>query len=152
MREQQWYTSPRLLQEVQEQIPLVAEEKGLDREKLFAEWENYRTNLEVIDPGQDSINAHVKGVDPDDADFVALEQAMSAAGIFSKDKHIAMMGGNQISVETIASLRGYSRATAIELTIKVNGLVMTFIGAVAIRSLFSGCRALIESLNRALSG
>lgn len=143
------YVPPRLLQEVQEQIPLVAEEKGLDREKLFAEWENYRTNLEVIDPGQDSINAHVKGVDPDDADFVALEQAMSAAGIFSKDKHIAMMGGNQISVETIASLRGYSRATAIELTIKVNGLVMTFIGAVAIRSLFSGCRALIESLNRA---
>lgn len=143
------YVPPRLLQEVQEKIPLIAAEKGLDAEKLFAEWENYRTNLLVIDPGQDSISAHAKGVDPDDADFVALEQAMSASGVFSKDKHIAMMGGNQISIATIASLRGYSRATAIELTIKVNGLVMTLIGAAAIRSLFSGCQALMESLTRA---
>ncbi|MEQ5815320.1 hypothetical protein J3362_07385 [Marinobacter sp. NFXS11] len=143
------YVPPRLLEEVQEQIPLIAAEKGLDREKLFAEWENYRTNLEVIDPGQDSINAHANGVDPDDADFVALEQAISAAGIFSKDKHITMMGGNQISIETIASLRGYSRAMAIELTVKVNGLVLTLVGMAAIRSLFFGCRALIESLNRA---
>lgn len=143
------YAPPRLLEEVREQIPLIAEEKGLDPERLFAEWESYRASLEVVDPGQESINAHSNGVDPDDADFVALEKTISAAGVFSKDKHIAMMGGNQISIETIASLRGYSRATAIELTIKVNGLVMTLIGVATIRSLFSGCSALIESLARA---
>ncbi|QTN40892.1 PIN domain-containing protein [Marinobacter salsuginis] len=143
------YVPPRLLREVEEKIPLIADEKGLDAEQLYAEWESYQTHLLVKDPGQDSINAHAKGVDPDDADFVALEQAISASGVFSKDKHIAMMGGNQISIETIASLRSYSRATAIELTIKVNGVVMTLMGAAAIRSLFSGCRALTESLSRA---
>lgn len=143
------YVPPRLLREVEEKIPLIAAEKGLDAAKLFAEWESYRTQLVVKDPGEECINAYAKGVDPDDADFVALERAMSASGVFSKDKHIAMMGGNQLSVDTIASLRGYSRATAIELTIKVNGLVMTVIGAAAIRSLFAGCQALIESLSRA---
>lgn len=143
------YVPPRLLQEVREQIPKIAADKGLDAEKLFAEWENYRTSLVVMDPGQATIRAHAEGVDPDDADFIALEQTMSAAGIFSKDKHIAKMGGNQISIETIASLRGYSRATAIELTLKVNGLVFTLLGAATIRSLFAGFRALIESLARA---
>ena len=143
------YGPPRLLQEVQEKIPLIAAEKGLDAEKLFAEWESYRARFEVINPDQSHVRALEGSVDPDDADFVALAQTISAAGVLSKDKHIAMMGGNQISVKTIASLRGYSRATAIELTVKVNGLVLTLVGMAAIRSLFLGFRALIESLNRA---
>lgn len=54
----------------------------------------------------------------DDAEFVALQKTIGAAGILSKDPHISMIGGNQVSLACIFRLRNYSRIAAIEMSIK----------------------------------
>lgn len=140
------YVPPKLLEEVEEKIPLIAEEKGLDLARIRAEWLEYRKKLKVSDPDKNEVDVLRQGVDPDDADFVALEKTILASGTFSKDSHIAMMGGNTISIECITHLRNYSRATAVELTIKVNGITLCFLGAGAIQAFVDACKVLVNRI------
>lgn len=143
------YAPPALFHEVEEKIPLIAAEKGLDKNLMHIHWEVYKAKLKVSEPDQDKVQALKNGVDSDDAEFVALAQTILAAGVISKDSHIEQMGGNQISITCITHLRNYSRATAIELNIKVNGVLFTAVGLAAIRGLFSGIRVLIDGISKA---
>lgn len=143
------YAPPALFVEVEEKIPLIAADKNLDVTLMYAEWAIYKTKLKRAEPDADKVRVLKNGVDPDDADFIALAQTIAAAGVVSKDKHIAMMGGDSISVEFITHLRNYSRDTAIELNIKVNGVLFAVVGIVAIRALFAGFSALIDGINKA---
>lgn len=145
------YAPPSLLEEVEEKIPLLAAEKGADKNKMYAEWSRYKARIRIIEPDSEKVNILKNGVDPDDASFVALAQTIAAAGVISKDRHIAMMGGNQISIECITHLRNYSRATAIELNIKVNGVQFAAIGFAAARGLFVGIKSLIDGISKAPS-
>lgn len=143
------YAPPTLFDEVEEKIPLIAADKNLDVTLMYAEWAIYKTKLKRAEPDADKVSVLKNGVDPDDADFIALAQTIAAAGVVSKDKHIAMMGGNSISIECVTHLRNYSRDTAIELNIKVNGVLFSVIGIVAIRALFAGFSSLIDGINKA---
>lgn len=145
----QVYVPPALLVEVDEKIPLIAEKRKLNKDQMYAHWEAYKTMLIVHEPDAERVRILKNGVDPDDADFVALAETIAASGVFSKDKHIGMMGGNQISIECVAHLRNYSRATAIELNIKVNGVMFAKVGTGAIRGIFAGIKALIDGISRA---
>lgn len=143
------YVPTKLLQEVEEKIPLIAEEKGLDEGGMHAEWLEYQKLLKVVEPDDENVESLRKGVDPDDADFVALASEVMAAGIFSKDKHIGMMGGNTISVQCVAALRDYSRATAVEMHIKVNGIALSIASVAALRGLVHGCKVLFNRVSTA---
>lgn len=143
------YAPYKLQEEMEEKIPLIAADKGLDEQIMYAEWQVYKEILEIIDPEEDKVEAFKQGVDPDDADFIALAQTISAAGVLSEDKHIEMMGGNTISIECIAHLRNYSRAAAVEFNIKVNGFTFTLVGVAAVRALIQAGRALIRRIGAA---
>lgn len=140
------FVPQKLIDEVEEKIPLIAADKGLDEELMQAEWRLYREMLNIGYPDEKMVQALRHGVDPDDADFVALAQTIGAGGIFSKDKHIGLMGGNTISIECVAHLRDYSRSAAVELNIKVNGVVFSIIGMKAINALMKGGKQLIQSI------
>jgi predicted nucleic acid-binding protein len=127
------FAPPAFFEEVEEKIPLLAIQQGVDAALMYLEWEIYKRIIQVAIPDEDKVLALRAGVDPDDADFIALAQSIGAAGVISKDRHIKMMGGNQISVECVTYLRNYSRATAIELNIKVNGIQFVIGSNAAIR-------------------
>jgi hypothetical protein len=74
---------------------------------------------------------------------------MGASGVISKNHDIRLMGGNQISITCITHLRNYSRATSIELNIKVNGVLFANVSIAAIRGLFEGGKALINAIAKA---
>lgn len=143
------YAPPTLIDEVEEYIPLLAAEKGLDVNSMHAEWAIYKLRIKIAEPDEDKVLALQNGVDPDDAEFVALAQTINAAGVISKDGHIAQMGGNHISVMCITHLRNYSRATAIELHIKVGGVSFAKVSYAMIAGMFAGGKALIESVRKA---
>lgn len=143
------YVPPTLFDEVEEHIPLIAAKKGIDINLLYVQWNIYKTKLKIAEPDSEKVQMLKNGVDPDDAEFVALAQTIAAAGIVSKDRHIEQMGGNQISIVCITHLRNYSRATAIELNIKVNGMMLTAVGIAAIRGLFAGMKALVDGISKA---
>ncbi len=143
------YVPSTLFDEIEEHIPLIAAKKGLDINLMYVQWDIYKSKLKIAEPDVEKVQVLKNGVDPDDAEFVALAQTISAAGVVSKDKHIRQMGGNQISVECITYLRNYSRATAIELNIKVHGVLFANISIAAIRDLFQGSKALINGIGKA---
>jgi predicted nucleic acid-binding protein len=143
------YAPPLLLVEVEEQIPLIADKKGLDINSMYAEWAVYKETIIIVEPDSEKVQSLKNGVDPDDADFVALAQTIAAAGVFSKDGHIGLMGGNQISIACITHLRNYSRSAAIELNIKVNGVGFAVHGIAAVRGLFSGVKSLLDGIKKA---
>lgn len=140
------YVPPKLIEEVEEKISLIAADKKLDEELMRVEWQLYRAMLKVGYPDEEIVKAHRHGVDPDDADFVALAQTIGAGGVFSKDKHIGMMGGNTISIECIGHLRNYSRSAAVELNIKVNGVMFSVVGMKSINALMKGGKQLIQRI------
>lgn len=143
------YAPPLLFDEVEEKIPLIAAEKGLDVNLMYIEWGIYKLKLKIAEPDSAKVLALKNSVDPDDAEFVALAQTISAVGVISKDRHIEHMGGNQISIMCITHLRNYSRDTAIEMNIKVNGVILATAGMTAIRGLFTGIKALLDSVSKA---
>jgi predicted nucleic acid-binding protein len=143
------YAPPSLFEEVDEKIPLIAAKMGLDINLMYLQWEIYKTKLKIAEPDSEMVRVLKNGVDPDDAEFVALAQTIAAAGVISKDSHIGLMGGNQISVACITHLRNYSRDTAIEFNIKVNGVLIANVTVAAMRSLFAGIRALIDGIAKA---
>lgn len=143
------YAPPTLFDEVEEKIPLIAAKKGLDVNRMHAEWAIYKLRIKIAEPDEEKVRVLKSGVDPDDAEFVALAQTIDAAGVISKDTHIGQMGGNTISVTCIAHLRNYSRATAIELHIKVGGVSFAKVSYAMIASMFAGAKALIEGVSKA---
>lgn len=143
------FVPPSLLTEVEEKIPLIAEKKNLDEDDMYGYWEIYKTKLVVQEPDADCVENLKNGIDPDDADFVALAKTISASGIFSKDKHIGIMGGNQISIQCIGHLRNYSRAKSIELSIKVNGVMFVKVSVAVIRGLSVKIKNLIDGISAA---
>ncbi|MDD2916015.1 MAG: PIN domain-containing protein [Gallionella sp.] len=143
------YGPPALFDEVEEKIPLIAADKGLDADLMYAQWETYKILIKLVEPDGEKVQTLKNSVDPDDAEFVALAQTIGAVGVVSKDRHIGQMGANHISVTCITHLRNYSRATAIELNIKVNGVLFATVSHAAIVGAYAGCKALIEGISKA---
>lgn len=145
----QAYVPPSIFAEVEEKIPLLAAEKNLDKDLMYSHWAEYQKKLIVYEPDFERVRIFKNGADPDDAEFIALAETIAAAGVFSKDSDIAKMGGNQISIECITYLRNYSRATAIEVNIKVNGVILANVSIATIRGLLASIKALIDGVQRA---
>lgn len=143
------YAPPVLFKEVEEKIPLIAAQKGLDANLMYAQWSIYKTQIKIAEPDNEKVRALQNGVDPNDAEFIALEQTIGASGVISKDRHIGQMGGNHISVTCITHLRNYSRSTAIEMNIKVNGVMFAKVSYAAIAGMYAGSKALIEGVSKA---
>lgn len=143
------YVPPALFDEVEEHMERIAREEGLDKELMAVQWAEYQKKLKVLEPESEQVQLLQNGVDPDDAVFLALAQKIAAAGIVSNDRHIEKMGGNKISVDCIVSLRNYSRSTAVELNIKVMGVMVGLAGISAIRGMFVGIKALVDGVVKA---
>ena len=143
------YAPPELIEEVEEKIPLIAAEKGLDEGQMLEQWKLYKLKLKIREPETGRVEILQNGVDPDDAFFIALAELVAANGVVSKDNHIEMMGGNRITVECVASLRDYSRAVAINMNIKVSGVVLSGITFAAIRGVLLGIKSLFVAIAKA---
>lgn len=134
--------------EVEEKIPIIAHQKGLNERNMVAQWNTYKKKITFSEADAIKVSELSSGVDPDDAPFVALADQIGAHGVISKDPHIAAMGGNKISVECVTSLRNYSRDTAIELNIKVNGVRFAMAGITVFRSAYSLIKTLLTGLKQ----
>lgn len=143
------YAPPIFFDEMEEKIPLLATAKGLDINIMYEHWAIYKAKIKLSLPDPDRVRELRGGKDPDDAEYIALEQSIGASGVISKNHDIRIMGGNQISVECITYLRNYSRHTAIEMNIKVNGVMFAKLSAAAISGMFAGGKALIERVSKA---
>ncbi|WP_426336998.1 hypothetical protein ACN9MY_06225 [Pseudoduganella sp. R-31] len=142
------YGPPQLFDEVQRKIPIVAADRNADESQMFAHWDHFKKRIALAMPDP-TLTAHLKnGIDPDDAEFVALQKTIGATGVLSNDAHIPLMGGTPITIDCVFLLRDYSRSTAIEMSIKVAGTHMLIASIAGVKVACHATRSLAHAYRR----
>lgn len=141
-----------LISEIEEHLPKIADKKGLCPVKLLDQWMEYRKSIKFIDVPKEKLFKPRLEDDEKDIPFVVLKQMIKADGILSKDSDISRMDNDAVNIQCIASLQSYSRASAIQLSIKVNGTMIAFASLAALLITFEGIKALISGIINAPKG
>lgn len=119
----------------------ISEKEAIPQNRLEDLWAEYRSKLSFRDPDGTDTPRPEWGRDPTDIPYVLLQPQVEAAAIYTRDKDIEAMGGPVVTAEVILSLRDYSRAAAVELTLKIGGVVLALGTATAVYFLI---RAIVE--------
>lgn len=121
------FAPSQLVEEVEEHIPKIAQDKHISQELLWAEWQAYQKYLEFCPIASNQISTTYPIVDPDDLPFIILSCQVGAAAIVSEDRHFLTMGAPTIHEPIIIELRNYVRAKSVELSIRVKGNICIFV-------------------------
>jgi hypothetical protein len=86
--------------------------------------------------------------DPKDVPYIRLQQKINAT-IVTADKDIAGMGGTSVSpIAVMATLRAYSRATAVQVTFQVSGYLL---GGVSLSALSGAAKFFYSKVKIAIA-
>jgi predicted nucleic acid-binding protein len=126
------YAPPQLEVEVLRHLPRIARKANIPVEVLHTEWLAYRTHIRFRTPANGERPDHVQ--DADDLPYVYLRAEIGAEAIYSKDTDMVAMGAPVVGAEIILALRDYSRASSVDVSIKMGGaVVMVASGAVLVK-------------------
>ncbi|MCX4176704.1 MULTISPECIES: hypothetical protein [Paraburkholderia] len=114
--------------------------KGAKREDVVAHWVHLRALINFVDVGGVP-DDDVKYRDPKDVPYILLQRKIEAA-IVTADKDVAAMDGKVVPLAVFATLRAYSRAAAVQVTLQVSGYTLGSLGL----------RALVQITRFASSG
>lgn len=129
--------------EMKENIPEVAAKHGIDEGKLNELWAVYQKRIVFVAVGGPPKDGDWR--DPKDVPYLKLQRRLNLP-IVSQDADLAAMGGKVIRVQIFGTLRGYSRAAAIEFQMKASGALSIAIAA----SLIGGAISAVKRLPPAL--
>ena len=123
------YAPKALLVEIKKYLPAIAAENGVSEERVQQTWEEYRAILRFYEPEP---TPHVKDApvpvaDPKDVPYAELWRQLGAAGVYSRDNHLSAMGVPIVTEDVVTSLRAFSRAASVGLTIKVGGTLFLIV-------------------------
>ena len=138
-----------LISEIEEHLPKIAEKKGLCPIKLFDQWIEYRKSIKFINVPKEKLFKPRLEDDEKDIPFVVLKEMIGADGILSKDSDISRMDDDAVNIQCIATLQTYSRSSAIQLNIRVNGTMIAGVSIGALLIAFEGIKALISAVTNA---
>ncbi|MET2530192.1 PIN domain-containing protein [Ralstonia pseudosolanacearum] len=123
--------------EVNKHIATVVAQ-GADKSEVVAHWQRLKCHIRLVDVGG-APESPVGLRDPKDVPYLRLQERIEA-GILSNDKDVRAMGGKAIRpFRILGALRAYSRASAVQVTLQVNGLklgsfALTMIGELTKRA------------------
>lgn len=132
--------------EVRRHIPRIARKEQVEVSRLEAEWAAYRTQIRFRTPMEGERPAWVQ--DPDDLPYMYLAAQIGAEAIYTHDSDLAAMGASVVGADVVIALRDYSRATSLEVTIKVGGAVVVLAGGIAFQKLWEWMRQFASALGR----
>ncbi len=132
-----------LEEEIQKNIPLIAEEEGIEAHLFFKKWEQIKTKINFIESGGPDSQGH----DPKDVPYVKLHNEMGYP-ILSNDSDISKMGAKAIKVELMVYARDYSREAAVEYKLKAGFLGVFVITSSMISVVSDFIRSLKPSIQK----
>lgn len=122
--------APTFLEREVEKNFAVVVGKGAKREDVVAHWVHLRALINFVDVGGVP-DDEVKYRDPKDVPYILLQRRIEAT-IVTADKDVAAMDGRVAPIAVLATLRAYSRAAAVQVTLQVSGYT---IGSLGLRAL-----------------
>ncbi|WP_288349446.1 hypothetical protein [uncultured Thalassospira sp.] len=114
-------------------IPQISEKFKIPQETLFSSWESYKAAIIFDERFDQAQEVTTNSLDPKDAPYVQLQNAISALGILSNDKDIDALGGTRLDRELVMTIRAYARSASYSVSIKVGGVVISNISLSIIR-------------------
>ena len=124
----------------------VAENNGLSPERAKALWDDYAAYLRFCPVNLES--ADPRGVpDPADLPFTLLA-ARIGAQIYSRDPHIAAMGGHVVTLDCVLRLRDYARYKTAEVAIQIGGVAIVSGTLGALILVFKALKAALSVFTR----
>src|SRR3990172_5403997 len=136
------YAPSKLRDEVEDHIPDVAWDVGVEEAQVREEWQNYQRALRISEHDVPNSERWNELRDPTDLPFVYLYGNIGADAILTADSAIRDSGARVANLDVVLHLRDYSRAAAPEMTIKLGGTVALVVGVEAIRLLAGTLRTI----------
>jgi len=134
--------APMVLEEhVRRRLADISAEENIPLGRLEELWQEYRASLSFHEPDPVATTRPEWTRDPTDVPYLVLQSQVGATAIYTNDKDIKAMGGPVVTAEVILSLRDYARSSAVELSLKIGGVVLTLGAAAAVYGMI---RAVIE--------
>lgn len=138
-----------LIDEVELHLPRIAAQENINLPDMLAEWEIYKGKIKFFKLTEDMLYEPEMGDDKKDIPFVVLQDLLGSNGILSDDTDISRMSNKAVAVDVVLSLRDYSRASAIDFHIRVNGYHMAALSFGALEAAFRGIGTLIMAIKNA---
>lgn len=128
-----------LKREIATNLPEVAAKQNVDVAVLESLWDVYRTKITFVAVGGPPRKG--KWRDPKDVPYLRLQRRL-ACPIVSEDADVGAMGGKVIRVQIFGTLRGYSRAAAVEYQLKASGALSVALAAGLAEGVFATIKRL----------
>ena len=132
--------------EIEEHLPRIAREGRVDLGRLQSEWLSYQQLIHFRSPVEGALPSWVQ--DPDDLPYLFLRMEIGAEAIYTNDSDIAAMGAPVVGTDVVVALKEYSRATSVEVTIKLGGTAVMFAGSTAVVQVFKALRQIVDGFGR----
>jgi|GEM_PF-6710559 len=137
--------APTFLEREVEKNFAVVVGKGARREDVVDHWVHLRALINFVDVG--GVPADVKYRDPKDVPYILLQRRIEAT-IVTADKDVAAMDGKVVPLAVFATLRAYSRAAAVQVTLQVSGYTL---GSLGLRALVQITRFASSGVKKAMT-
>lgn len=142
------YAPTFLDEELRTNFPRLAEECDVPVERFEKAWAEYRTGVHFFEPTDVlDADAAAKVRDPKDLPYVHLRSEIGAAAVYSRDKDVEAMGAPVVKENYMRSLRDYSRAAPVTLTLTVSGSVVVVASAAAAYYVLKYVYALLKKVS-----
>jgi predicted nucleic acid-binding protein len=146
------FAPTKLREELERHLPTIARQRGFDLAQLRGLWADYEAILRYFEPDPAVLTEAERVGDPDDLPYAHLRSQLGARAVYSRDQDLRQMGAPVVQLEVFLSLRDYTRAASIELTIKFGLSVAVFAGVGAISAALAATRAFAKLLLRLPTG
>ncbi len=127
--------------EIQKNIPLIAEEEGVDPQLFFNHWNSIKHKINFSDCG----GPEAGYADPKDVPYLKLHE-VTGYSVITEDKHLAEMGAKAIQIQVMALSKSYSREAVIEYKIKMLGLGTVVLTNASINAAVGLIRSLVKNI------
>lgn len=140
------YAPLQLKGEIEQHWLEVAENNGVAPKAAKALWDSYAPHLRFCPVNLESTD--LGGVpDPADLPFTLLA-ARIGAQIYSRDPHIAAMGGHVVTLDCVLRLRDYARYKTAEVAIQIGGVAIVSGTLGALILVFKALKAALSVFTR----
>jgi hypothetical protein len=126
-------------------IPAVSLRRKIPEQELRELWIKYREQLVWEESFSTPEQFAQTSGNPKDMPYVALQAVVSAAGVLTKDRGIAALGGKPLNLDFVFSIQQYARASTVYVGIRFGG---TIVGWLSVAALVEGIRGLASVVGR----
>ena len=129
--------------EIQKNIPIIADEEGVDPQLFFDCWDSIKQKINFNDCGGPETGYK----DPKDVPYLKLYKT-TGYPVVTNDSHLSEMGAKTVKIQVTALAKSYSREAVIEYKIKMIGIGTVVLTNATIKAVVELIRSIVKGIHK----